>query len=145
MVTLTGTAGGTYSSASRLAIDSSTGQVDCANSTPGTYTVTYTITGQAGCADLITSTPITISTAPSAAIAYPGSPFCDAGPAIVDHTGTAGGSFTSLPGLSIDSATGTIDLAASAPGNYTVIYALPAAGGCDADGAPTVMEITVIE
>ena len=117
--------------------------MDCANSTPGTYTVTYTITGQAGCADLITSTPITISTAPSAAIAYPGSPFCDAGPAIVDHTGTAGGSFTSLPGLSIDSATGTIDLAASAPGNFTVIYALPAAGGCDA--VNTTASITIHE
>lgn len=42
---VTGLAGGTFSSTGGLAIDASTGQIDPPNSTLGTYTVTYTTNG----------------------------------------------------------------------------------------------------
>ena len=42
-VTLTGTTGGTFSYTSGLVIGSNTGDIDLGSSTPGTYTVTYTI------------------------------------------------------------------------------------------------------
>ncbi len=45
-VTLVGTSGGVYSSTSGLVINASTGAVTLASSTPGTYTVTYTVSGQ---------------------------------------------------------------------------------------------------
>lgn len=43
--TITGTAGGTFSSTSGLTINSSTGEIDLSLSTSGTYTVTYTTSG----------------------------------------------------------------------------------------------------
>ncbi len=43
--TITGLAGGTFSSTAGLSINASTGQVDVSASTPGTYTVTYTTSG----------------------------------------------------------------------------------------------------
>ena len=43
--TITGLAGGTYTSTAGLSINASTGAVDLSASTPGTYTVTYTTTG----------------------------------------------------------------------------------------------------
>ena len=40
-VTQTGTAGGTYSAAAGLSLNTSTGAIDLGASTPGTYVVTY--------------------------------------------------------------------------------------------------------
>lgn len=57
----TGTTGGTYSSTSGLSIDSSTGAVDLGASTPGTYTVNYTIAAADGCGAFNTSTNVTIA------------------------------------------------------------------------------------
>jgi gliding motility-associated-like protein len=54
-VTQTGTSGGTYSSTTGLIIDAITGAVNLANSTAGTYTVTYTFTS-GGCTAVATST-----------------------------------------------------------------------------------------
>jgi hypothetical protein len=50
-VTLTGTGnytGGTYSSTAGLSIDAGTGVINPSTSTPGTYTITYTLTGACG-------------------------------------------------------------------------------------------------
>ncbi|RYY83242.1 MAG: LamG domain-containing protein, partial [Chitinophagaceae bacterium] len=121
-VTLTGTTGGSYSSTTGLVIDASTGAVDLATSTPGTYTVTYTI-APGGCLIYSTNTQVTISNPFSAFISYPGSPYCSStGTASVFFSGTNGGTFTSAPGLSIDASTGAIDLATSTAGTYTVRY-----------------------
>jgi hypothetical protein len=49
-VTQTGTAGGTYSSTAGLTINAGTGAITPSTSTPGTYTVTYTIAAAGGCA-----------------------------------------------------------------------------------------------
>ena len=57
---------------------------------------------------------------------YPQSTYCASAtnptPTI---TGTPGGTFTSTAGLSINAASGTINLAASTPGNYVVTYTTP--------------------
>jgi hypothetical protein len=64
-------------------------------------------------------------------IAYPASPYCtSAGMATVNITGTAGGIFSAENGLAIDTATGEINLGASAPGTYQVTYNINAAGDC---------------
>jgi gliding motility-associated-like protein len=47
--TLTGTAGGVYSSTAGLSINASTGVIDLAASTPGSYTITYAIAAGNGC------------------------------------------------------------------------------------------------
>ncbi|GAA4331592.1 hypothetical protein GCM10023184_23640 [Flaviaesturariibacter amylovorans] len=55
-VTRTGTATGTYSAVpAGLVIDASTGAIDLVNSTPGTYTVTYTFAGGTACASMATT------------------------------------------------------------------------------------------
>jgi hypothetical protein len=57
-------------------------------------------------------------------IGYSGSPFCQTGTASVTRTGFSGGIYSSTAGLSIDPATGLINLANSDPGTYTVTYAV---------------------
>lgn len=59
-VTLTGTSGGTFSSAAGLSIDATTGAITIGSSTPGTYTVTYTIGAVTGCNSFSTTTTVTI-------------------------------------------------------------------------------------
>lgn len=68
----------------------------------------------------------------SASISYGSDPYCsNAGTATPVHTGAGGGYYTSDAGLSIDSLTGVVDLAASAPGGHIVLYTIPAGGNCD--------------
>jgi hypothetical protein len=125
------TAGGTYSSAPGLSIDGSTGAVDLALSTAGTYTVNYDIAATGGCAAFQTSASITITTAPSGTFSY-ATPYCSDG-GTASPTGvalTAGGTYTSTPGLNINGASGDVDLALSTAGTYTVTYTIAAAGGC---------------
>lgn len=141
--TLTGTAGGTYSSTTGLSINSSTGAITPTTSTPGTYTVTYTVAAAAGCAAFSTTTSVTITAVPSATISYPGTPFCtSASPATPVRTGTAGGSYSSTAGLTVNSSTGVITPATSTPGTYTVTYTVAAAGGCAAFSTTTSVTIT---
>ena len=141
-VTQTGSDGGTYTSTTGLTIDPATGAVNIATSTPGTYTVTYTIAAASGCSAFQTTTSITINQLPSAPISYAGSPYCsNAGTATVTHTGTSGGIYSSTPGLSINSSTGAINLGASTGGTYTVTYTVPAGSGCPQ--VPTTTSVTV--
>ena len=118
--TVTGLTGGTFSSTAGLSIDASTGSLDVSASTPGTYTVTYTTAGS--CPNSSTAN-VTINGLDNASFSYAASSFCtdatDPSPTI---TGLAGGTFTSTAGLSIDSSSGTIDASASTPGSYTITY-----------------------
>ena len=59
--TFTGTTGGTYSSTAGLSLNATTGVIDLAASTPGTYTVTYTIAAAGGCAQVTATASITIN------------------------------------------------------------------------------------
>ena len=130
-VTQTGQTGGSYSSTGGLSINSGTGDVNLSASTPGSYTVSYTIASAGGCAVVVKTTNITITTAPSATISYGGSPFCSTTASVsVTRTGTTGGTYSSTAGLFISSTTGTITPSSSTPGTYTVTYTIAAAGGC---------------
>lgn len=133
-VTLIGSTGGTYSAPAGLTIDANTGAITPSNSTPGTYTVTYTIAAAGGCNSYSFTTNVTITQMPSASISYVGSPYCKTitAPQPATQTGTAGGAFSSTAGLYINSGTGEITPSASSGGTYTVTYSLPAGAGCAA-------------
>src|SRR6185369_745659 len=63
-VTLTGTGtftGGTYSSTSGLSINPANGEITPSTSTPGTYTVTYTVAASGGCPGVTATTSVTIN------------------------------------------------------------------------------------
>ena len=79
------------------------GQIDLVASTPGTYTVTYAFSS-GGCNSTATAS-VTINALPVATIAYAGSPYCAVGTASVTQTGTAGGTYSTGAGLSINGGT----------------------------------------
>ncbi|MDB5190566.1 MAG: C-terminal target protein [Segetibacter sp.] len=58
---ITGTSGGTFSSTTGLTINATTGAVQPVTSTPGTYTVTYSIPAVGTCAAFATTTSVTIN------------------------------------------------------------------------------------
>ena len=123
-VTQTGQAGGTYASTAGLSINPATGAINPGTSTPGTYLVTYSFTN--GTCSNTATTSVVIGVLPVASISYPNSPYCASGAgtnmATVNQTGQAGGSYSSAAGLSINPATGTVDVGASSSGTYTVTY-----------------------
>ncbi|AWH84366.1 hypothetical protein HYN59_04210 [Flavobacterium album] len=142
-VTQTGSTGGVYTSTAGLVIDAATGAIDLAASTVGTYTVTYTVAATAACGPLSVTTEVVINRLPVAAIAYNASPYCsDAGTASVTFTGDMGGTYSGDAGISVNAATGDIDLAASTAGTHTVTYTIPAANGCSEVTATATVVIT---
>ncbi|MEO6254118.1 MAG: hypothetical protein ABIO79_12470, partial [Ferruginibacter sp.] len=142
-VTQSGTTGGTYSSTAGLTINAATGAVTLGTSTPGSYTVTYTIAASGGCALYTTTASITITAVPAATISYTGSPYCsNAGTATVTLTGTSGGTYSSTAGLTINAATGDVTLGTSTAGTYTVTYTIAASGGCALFTTTTTITIT---
>ncbi|GAA3949818.1 ESPR-type extended signal peptide-containing protein [Hymenobacter algoricola] len=134
-----GAAAGTFSSTAGLSLDPATGVINVAASTAGTYTVTNTIAASGSCAGVTATASVTITPATSAAFAYAGSTFCLSGtnptPTI---TGTAGGTFSSTTGLSLNAGTGVITLATSTPGMYTVTYSV--SGPC---ASSTTTQVTI--
>ncbi|WP_172966902.1 Ig-like domain-containing protein, partial [Patiriisocius marinistellae] len=124
--TITGLAGGTFTSGAGLSITSSTGAIDVSASTPGTYAVTYTTIGT--CPNSSTAS-ITINALDDASFSYDAAAYCeDATDPTPTITGVEGGTFSSTTGLSINATTGAIDVSASTPGTYSVIYTT--AGTC---------------
>ena len=142
----TGAVAGTFSSTSGLVfVDASTGEIDIAASTPGTYTVTNTIASNGGCAEVSETSDITITKLPLADFSYEYSPYCsNAGnPTITLASGAETGTFTSTSGLVFANAsTGEIDIASSTPGAYTVTNTIAAANGCDDVTATAEITIT---
>ncbi|MCC6541106.1 MAG: HYR domain-containing protein, partial [Flavobacteriales bacterium] len=95
-VSRTGATGGSYSSTAGLAINVWTGDVDLAASTPGNYTVTYTIATGGVCGEFSTTAPITIT--PSSSNTTTASA-CDNYTWSVDgQSYTASGTYTSVSG-----------------------------------------------
>ena len=140
--TVTGTAGGTFSSTTGLTINATTGVVTLSSSTPGTYTVTYTSPGP--CPSSSTQS-LTINAAPTAGFAYGTGPFCVSGttnPTVTLAAGAQAGTFSSTTGLTISATTGTITLSSSTPGTYTVTNTVAAANGCAQVTATTQVTIT---
>ncbi|MES2852414.1 MAG: LamG-like jellyroll fold domain-containing protein, partial [Bacteroidota bacterium] len=135
-VNLTGTnayTGGTYSAPSGLTINATTGAITPSTSTPGTYTVTYRIPASGGCAIIAVTTSVTINPLPVATFNYGSATFCKSAtnPLLTYTGGGVAGVFSATPaGLSINSSTGAINLAASTAGTYTVTNTIAASGGC---------------
>ncbi|MFN5362701.1 MAG: lectin-like domain-containing protein, partial [Bacteroidota bacterium] len=102
-------------------------------------TTTYIVTGLDNASGCTSQASVTVSvlSAPTATIGYAGSPFCRQGNALVSLSGQTGGMFSSDAGLSIDPSSGTIDLANSTPGNYTITYAFTN-GGCSGITSTTI-------
>jgi gliding motility-associated-like protein len=63
-VTFTGTTGGTFTAPAGLSINATTGDVNASLSTPGTYTVTYTIAAALPCPGFVANTNIEIIQSP---------------------------------------------------------------------------------
>ena len=145
-VTLTGVTGGGYAATpGGLTLNAFTGAVTPSSSTPGSYTVSYTIPASAGCPSRDVTTPVTITVAPSATISYPAAPYCQgSGLAAVTRTGSTGGTFSSTTGLVINAASGEINLNTSTPGTYTVTYTIAAAGGCATFSTTTSITINAL-
>jgi hypothetical protein len=125
---ISGMSGGTFSSTPGLGLNASTGAIDLAASTPGTYTVTYAASGTCS-----STSTVTITAAPTATFSYATTAYCLGSgsiptPSVTGQTGT----FSSTTGLAINAGTGAIDLAASTAGTYTVTNTIAAAGGCAA-------------
>ena len=126
------TNGGVFSSSTGLSINAGNGNINLAASTPGTYTVTYNYIAN-GCTTAgSSSTNITIdaSTTTNTLFSY-NSPTCLDGINPVPATAAAftlGGVYNSTIGLSINSKTGVINLAASKPGTYQITYSLAKLG-----------------
>ncbi len=86
-----------------------------------------------------------LGTAPSATIAYTGTYCTGGGTASATRTGTGGGTYSaSPPGLAVNAMNGTINLNTSASGSYTVIYSIPASGGCSAFGTTTAVVLHAV-
>ncbi len=141
--TVTGTAGGTFSSTTGLTLNATTGAITLASSTPGTYTVTYAVAGACGTSS---TQSVTITAAPLATFSYgTTSTYCVSGttaPAVVLGTGATAGTFSSTTGLTLNATTGAITLSSSTPGTYTVTNTIAAANGCAAATATSSVTIT---
>jgi len=124
--TITGTAGGAFTSTAGLSINSGTGEIDLDASTVGTYSVTYTTTGVCPANQ---SVNITINAADNAGFSYSASSYeptdADPTPTI---TGLTGGTFSGTTGLVINSTTGEIDLSASTVATHTITYDTTSSG-----------------
>ena len=130
--TITGTSGGTFTStpAGLVFVSSSTGVINLATSTAGTYNVKYTTPGP--CQTTLT-VPITITAPAVATFSYTGTPYCQnsANPSPTFSGGGVAGTFSSTAGLVfLNTNTGQVNLSASNASTYTVTNTLPATGGC---------------
>lgn len=125
--TITGETGTFSESTGNLSIDSSTGVINVNSSTAGTYTVVYTTNGS--CPNTVNNT-ITINALDGATFGYSASSLAQTGTASLTTTPTtSGGVYSAYPsGLSINSSTGEIDLAASTIQSYKIFYETSGAG-----------------
>ena len=121
-------------SGNTLDLNTITGDVNPANSDPGTYTITYEIPSDGICTAVSETFDLIITPLPVADFSYTESPFCSnsANPIPTMGTGAVKGIFSSTAGLVFtDDNTGEIDIAGSTPGTYTVRNTIAAAGGCE--------------
>lgn len=133
---INGTSGVFSASPSGLALDTNSGTLDLQASLAGTYTLANNVPAYAGCGAVTAYAVVTVSAMDDPTFVYSSSSFCassdDPVPTI---TGLSGGSF-SCTGISVDTATGTIDLSTGTPGTYTVSYTT--IGACPMTGTLSV-------
>ena len=115
------------------------------NSVPGFYTVDYAVPQYQDCPSFTVSTTVEVTALPSAVINYGALGFCEDDP--IETTpglsgiNFSGGTYSSAPGLSIDTLTGAINPTQSEVGLYTVQYSTPPFGGCPSNNFTTQVEI----
>ncbi|MDX1650944.1 MAG: gliding motility-associated C-terminal domain-containing protein [Brumimicrobium sp.] len=131
--------GGTGSLEYSIPGDTTQSSPDFNNLSAGNYTLV--VTDQNGCSDTVTQT-LTEPAAPNTTIQFDTTHYCALGGTVAFISGDTGGTFSSTAGLSIDPSSGSVDLAASSPGTYTVDYTYTNAGGCS---YITSTDITVLE
>jgi hypothetical protein len=79
------------------------------------------------------------------AISYSAPSFCiNGGTVSVSQTGTGGGTYSSSTGLSLNSATGQVNLGTSTPGQYIVTYTIAATGSCSLYSTTTNITVTAL-
>lgn len=138
-----GSSAGIFSIPSGLSISSTTGTVNLVTSTAGTYTVTNTITAAGGCPDVTATAGITITAPDVADFSYTGTPYCQvAGSASPAFTGGGKAGVFTATGLTLNAATGVVNLTASTPGTYTVTNTIAASGSCPQVKATASIAIT---
>ncbi len=116
-----------------LSINATTGTIDLAASTLGTYQVTFKTSGT--CFDE-RSLPVTIASSFKADFDYP--PLCENEPNELPDFSTTGGSAGTFSVISANASglvfantsSGEIDLTNSTPGTYRIQNRIPAGGGC---------------
>ncbi len=101
-----------------------TGEIDLVLCTAGTYIVTNTIPASGVCLPISDTYTVIISPSDDASFTYSSATYCTTGPnPSPSITGMAGGVFSSVPpGLILNPSSGTITLATSAVGSYTLTY-----------------------
>ena len=122
------------SSPAGLTINSSTGVITIASSTPGVYTVTNTVTGLNGCPDVTQNRTVTINAIPIPTFSYT-TPACKIGTTTPTMAaGATKGTFSTSPaGVNfVSTSTGVIDLSATTAGAYTITNTIAASAttGC---------------
>ncbi|WP_396139298.1 fibronectin type III domain-containing protein [Flavobacterium sp.] len=145
------TAGGTFSeylTTGLVFINTSTGEIDLANSTPGSHTIRYSVAFNSTTCVAAGFTDFTIVIEsienPVLGFSYT-TPICQNAQAPFSPTlvtgFTTGGTFSSTTGLSIDATTGVINLTTSTAGSYTITYT-DAGNSCQASTSAT-FDITI--
>lgn len=114
-----------------MSTDWGSGLFDPAAAGPGTHTITYSWDNGAGCSGTAQQS-ITVTNPHDATYTYPASVFCtgDADPTPT-ITGESGGVFTATSaGITLNGSSGVIDLSASVPGTYGILYTTPGTAPC---------------
>ncbi len=138
-----GAQNGIFSSTTGLVINSTTGEINLASSTAGTYIVKNTVTGLNGCPDVTGTATITVTALPVASFTYPQT-VCKTTAAnprpTFTNSGRAGtfsriafGDTTKLTFADVQ--TGEIDLSRSSAGSFAIVNTIAAQGGCPAVSA----------
>jgi gliding motility-associated-like protein len=150
------TSGGVFSSNPTTGIDinPTTGEINLANSSAGSYEITYDVPANPATCQIAASTPFTIVISPAipaeVGFSYT-SPVCQIAQSTLAptlNTGfVIGGTFTINPatGVSIDPVTGVLTLGSSAtPGTYEVTYSIGAdLATCRAATTSTAIQVVI--
>jgi gliding motility-associated-like protein len=142
---ISGVTGGNFSSfPAGLVVQSSTGEINLAGSTPGNYSVVYSTSGICPASDTIT---IVIIPAINASFSYSDTLFCvtQNDPTAQLFAGASYGIFSASPSTLVfsNASNGTIDLSASAAGTYIVINTVNGSNGCA--GSTANYTISIVE
>ena len=142
---ISGVTGGTFSSfPAGLVVQSSTGEINLAGSTPGNYSVVYSTSGICPASDTIT---VVITPAINASFSYSDTLFCvtQNDPTAQLFAGASYGIFSASPSTLVfsNASNGTIDLSASAAGTYIVINTVNGSNGCA--GSTANYTISIVE